>query len=228
MDGLFATNRRRVVAAVVGVAMLGGSAVAVAATQTSGQAESQAVINDAAARVGVTPAKLTDALQQALIDRVNAAVTAGTMTRAEADQVIAEIRTGQMPLFDGGGDRHGHDGIGGGMRIDDAAAAFLGISVQQLRTETDAGKTLAQVTTAHGKAVADLKSAITTAVTNNLDAAVKAGQITAAQETQELAGLSAHIDQELNETHAGGPDGPGGWGGQDAPASGAAAPAAIQ
>ncbi len=227
MNTFLATNRRRFAAAVVSAAVLGGSAAAVAATQNPGQAESQAVIKDAAAQIGVTPAKLTDALQQALIDRVNADVTAGTMTRTQADQAIAAIKSGQMPLVGGGRGGRGHDGMRGPMGIGGAAASFLGLTVQQIRTETDAGQTLAQVATAHGKTVADLKAAITTSVTKDLDAAVKAGQITATEKTHRLAGLSAHIDQELNETHTAGGDGSRGNDsrGDAPPTGGAVAPA---
>ena len=210
MDNPLTSGRRRVVAAVVGVAALAGGTAAVAATQNSATAESQAVIADAAARVGVSPTKLTSALQQALIDRIDAAVKAGTVTKVQADRMKADIRSGTISIFEGAGrGEHGHH-RGPGGHIDDAAATFLGITAQQLGTELDAGKTLAQVTTAHGKAVAELKVAITAAVTKDLDTAVAAGSITAAEKKQELAGLSAHLDQEINEVHAAGQGGPDG------------------
>ena len=48
------------------------------------KAESQAIVNDAAKQLGVDPAKLSDALEQALKNRIDAAVKDGRLTRSRA------------------------------------------------------------------------------------------------------------------------------------------------
>jgi hypothetical protein len=54
----------------------------------------QAFINDAARRLHVTPDQLTGALKQALIDRINAAAASGQLTRAQANQIVTQIKQG--------------------------------------------------------------------------------------------------------------------------------------
>jgi len=76
------------------------------------------------------------------------------------------------------------------------------VTPAQLRTELKAGKTLAQVATEHGKSVAGLEQAITTAVKTRLDKAVTAGKITSAQEQKVLSGLQSRLDKLVNRTFA--------------------------
>ena len=54
-----------------------GGAAAVAASQTDSSGNSKAVIDDAAERLGISSARLSDALKKALGDRMEAAVAAG-------------------------------------------------------------------------------------------------------------------------------------------------------
>jgi hypothetical protein len=75
------TRTKLIAGAVAGVA-LAGSGTAIAATRLgSPKAEGQAVINDAAKQLGVTPNALSAALKKALSDRVDAAVAAGRITK---------------------------------------------------------------------------------------------------------------------------------------------------
>jgi hypothetical protein len=92
-------KRRIIVAGVaaLAVAVTGG---AVAATNgSSAKAESQAVVNDVAKQLGVQPSELTTALRKALANRVDAAVKAGRITKAEGDALKARINAGNVPLF---------------------------------------------------------------------------------------------------------------------------------
>lgn len=65
--------------------------------------------------------------------------------------------------------RHGvgHRGMGGGMALD-AAAKAIGITADELRTELQAGKTIAQVADAHGVDVDTVIDAMVTEATTNL------------------------------------------------------------
>jgi len=83
-----------------------------------------------------------------------------------------------------------------------ASAAYLGLTAEQLKTELRSGKTLAQIATAQGKAVAGLKQAIQTAVKARLDKAVAAGRISAQAEQRILAKLNNRLDALVNHSFA--------------------------
>ena len=165
------------------LAVAGGGA-AIAATQLSPKAESEAVVNDAAKQLGVTPAKLSDALKQALANRVDAAVAAGTITKEQGDQLKARIASGDFPLFGVRGPGFGH-GPGGphghfGAHLS-AAATYLGVTEAALRTSLEGGKTLADIVKEQGKSESGLVDALVADETKELDAAVAAGKLTKAQ-----------------------------------------------
>jgi hypothetical protein len=110
---------------------------------------------------------------------------------------------------------NGGGGPGGGGPPGAAAiATYLGLTADQVRTQLESGKTLAQVATAQGKTVSGLEAAIVADAKSHLDAEVTAGTITAAQETARLADLSSHVDDFVNSTGppkgGHGPGGPGG------------------
>lgn len=175
-------NRRLAAGAGAALAVAGGGA-AIAATQLSPKAESEAIVNDAAKQLGVTPAKLSEALKQALSNRVDAAVAAGTMTKDQGDQLKARITAGDFPLFGGRGPGFGHrggphGGFGGHLS---AAATYLGVTEAALRTSLEGGKTLADVAKEKGKSASGLVDALVADETKELDAAVTAGKLTKAQ-----------------------------------------------
>ncbi len=225
--------RRRAAIGVVGLAALGGSGAAVAASHGSPAApaaQTQAIAADAAGQLGVTTAQLTAAIKQAMTDQIEAQVTAGTLTKAQAAKLEARLAKDDAPLFalgGGPGGRHGglRGGPGGGPVSFDAAASYIGITTAELRTQLSSGKTLAAIATANGKTADGLKAALTAAATKDLDAAVSAGKLTQAQETKILADLPTRLDHEINEAHTGGPGGPGGGPGGPPPAD-SGAPAA--
>jgi hypothetical protein len=217
--------RRRAAIGVVGLAALGGGGAAVAASKDSGpspQAQTSAIAADAAGQLGVSTTALTAAIKKAMVDQIEAQVTAGTITKAQATAMEARLAKADAPLFALGGGKggpggHGDHGRGlggpggGGMSLD-AAATYIGVTATELRTQLAAGKTLATIATDNGKTADGLKAALTTAATKDLDAAVTAGKLTAAQETNILADLPTRLDHEINEAHTGGPGagGPGG------------------
>src|SRR5207248_11622173 len=94
---------------VVAVVALGGGAYA--ATQ-SGTNPRQAFLNDVAKRLNVSPSQLNSALKGAYTDRLNAAVKAGMLTQAQANQIEKRIQNGKgVPFFGLGGNRLGHHGV---------------------------------------------------------------------------------------------------------------------
>lgn len=177
-------------------AVLGGGA-AVAATQLSPTEESDAIVADAAKQLGVSADKLDAALKQALENRVDAAVEAGTITAAQAAQLKERIEAGEVPLV-GLGPGPGHHGGHHGFVDFDAAAAYLGVTEAELRTSLESGDTLAEIAKANGKTAAGLTDALVAAAKADLDEKVAAGRLTAAQRTAILADLESRIDDVVN------------------------------
>jgi hypothetical protein len=193
--------KRRIVVAGVSLALVGGGvggAIA-ATTDTTPQTEQAAFLADAAGRLGVQPSELRDALKQAALDRVEAAVKDGRLTQSEADAIKARISSGDLgPGFGLPVPRFGdHVGIVFGL---DAAASYLGLTEAQLHADLESGKTLAQVAAAQGKSVEGLKQALLADAKSQLEQAASDGTITAAQEQQMLNDLASHLDDIVNGT----------------------------
>ena len=185
-------KKRMKLAAGAGAALaVAGGGAAIAATGGSPQAESQAVVDDAAKQLGVDPTKLSSALKQALANRVDAAVKAGTLTEAQGTELKARIQAGSFPLFAGPGfGRGGHGGrvLGFGHHLG-AAASYLGVTETALRASLEGGKTLADVAREKGKPVDGLVAALVADETKELDTAVTAGRLTKAQRDEIVATL---------------------------------------
>ncbi len=82
-----------------------------------------------------------------------------------------------------------------------AAASYLGISTDTLRSDLKGGKTLAEIANAtSGKSAAGLIDALVSHVQSKLDAAVKAGKLTQAQEDTITPKLKQRITDLVNGT----------------------------
>src|SRR4051812_37660546 len=179
-------------AAVVAAGAGAGGAIAASGGDDAKKTE-QSVLNDAAKRLNVTPEALRSALGAAEDAQLDQAVKDGRITRTQADAIkAARAKDGRVLGGPGGRGPGGHGGWAGpgrggpgfGGRVSlDAAATALGLKAADLRTKLEAGKSIADVAKDQGKDIADVKSAIKAAVTKQLDAAVTAGRLTAAQRT---------------------------------------------
>lgn len=188
--------RRKLVIGVSAVVLLGGAAGAVAATSGSGGSGRQAYLSDVATRLGVAPSALTAAMKAADIDRIEAAVAAGRLSRAKAELLKQRIQRSGVPLYG-----FGFGGRRGGLGRASAAAQYLGITHAALRSERRSGKSLAQIAASTpGKSVAGLQAAIIAAAKTRLAAAVSSGRITAQQEQERLSRLSGQIEAMLART----------------------------
>ena len=194
------TRKRTKLAAGAGAALaVVGAGGAVAATRLSPAEESKAVVEDAARQLGVDPAKLNEALQQALENRINEAVKTGHLTEKQAEAMKARIEAGAFPFFAGPG--LGRRGFAHrGFRDLDAAAAHLGVGEDALRERLREGETLAEVAKAEGKSVEGLVAAIVAATTKRLDAAVTAGRMTKSQRDLIVASLKQRTAEVVNGT----------------------------
>jgi hypothetical protein len=199
-------SRTVVIAGAIVVAAVAGGGAAVAASHEWGSSDQrQAVINDAAGRLGVTPSALQNAFKGAIKDQIEAAVTAGELTRAQADAIEARIAAGQglgLGAGFGAGFGHGHGGFGGmrgvlGPSVT-AASTYLGLTAAQIKTQLQSGKTLAQIAVAQGKTADGLVQALVAAETAQLAKAVQDGHLTSTQEQQILAQLTPRVTDLVN------------------------------
>src|SRR4051812_34166982 len=225
--------KRKLAVGAVGLAVFAGAGGAYAAGQSGGttktplkpadfKVEEKAFLDDVAKRLNVTRDQLDAAVKGAAEARIDAAVAAGKLTKEQGDEAKKRLAAGDLPLLvgpglgggpRGGGPGFGHGGPGpffGGFGLD-AAATYLGLSEDALRTQMQSGKTLADVAKAQNKDVAGLKAAMKAAITKDLDQAVTDKKLTADQRTKILADVDARLDDIINNTRPkGGPPGPGG------------------
>ena len=188
-------NKHRLIFGVVALLAVAGGGAAIAASD-SPPADSKAVLDSAAKKLGISSTKLSDALKQALADRVGAAVAAGRLTKEQGDALKQRINSDNFPLFGGRHERgFRHGGFIGKL---DAAADYLGLTEAQLRSQLESGKSLAQVAQAQGKSVSGLVDALVGAAKKHLDKAVAAGRLTKAQADEMLAGLRTRIASLVN------------------------------
>jgi hypothetical protein len=193
--------RRKVIAGAAAALAVGGAGAGVAATKLATNTpseESKAIVNDAAKNLGVEPSRLSAALKKAFEDRIDAAVAAGRLTKAQGDELKQRIESDDFPLF-------GPPAFGPGFGPPhpffhglDAAGTYLGLTEEQLHNRLESGKTLAEIAEAQGKSVDGLKDAMLKDAKTHLDAAVKAGRLSSAEEQRVLADLEQRIDDLVN------------------------------
>lgn len=183
--------------------------------QLTAQLQAGQSVAQVAKAKGVDIQKVIDAIVAADKEEIAAAVKAGTMTQAQADQRLANLDQHVTDEVNGtgfGGGRADHGGPGG-LDADDltAAAKALGMSESDLTTAVEGGKSVAQVAKDKGVDVQKVIDAIVASDTAEFAAAVKAGTMTQAQADQMTANLAQHVTDEVNGTGGG----RGGHGGRD-------------
>ena len=193
-------------------AAIGGGA-ALAADRMSPAEESDAVVADVAKQLGVPEAKVEAALEEALANRVDAAVEAGRLTEAQGEELKERLRSGDFPLVGLGPGRGLHGGghhLLGGL---DAAADYLGLTEAELHEQLRDGSSLAEIARAEGKSVDGLVAALVKSAKAELADAVKDGRLTDAQRDELEAGLNDRVEALVErEPGLGGPGGPHGPG----------------
>jgi polyhydroxyalkanoate synthesis regulator phasin len=181
------------------VAGLGAAGAVGASWVLSPSEDSKAVIDDAASQLGVEPSELSDALKQALKNRVDEAVEDGRLTEEQANELEVRIDANEFPLlgalgFHGyemhGGPGPGRLGLFGHFELFETAASYLGLTEAQLREELrDA--TLAEIARERGKSVEGLVQQLVATQTKRIDEAVAEGRISEEQ--------AANLEAELGE-----------------------------
>ena len=189
-----------------------GAAGAVAASRVLSPSDgSKAVIDDAAAQLGVKPKQLSDALKQALKNRIDDAVDSGKLSEEQAKRLKERIDSDEFPLligpgfgFRGFGPGFGHrfgsplgDGPKRGLAVIETAASYLGMSEADLR-EALQDKTLAEIAKDKGKSVDGLVKALVAAEEKTIDEAAADGRITKAQASEIKSRLAEHMKALVN------------------------------
>lgn len=219
----FAAGAGAVVLALAGLGAAG--AIAASGLFPAGE-EAQAVIDDAAAQLGVEPEALSDALRQAYENRIDEAVDQGRITEEQARRLEERLESSDAPLLFGlGGFRgHGFKLRGHGTALLEEAATYLDMSQAELR-EALRDSTLAELAEERGRSASGLVDALVATQAKRIDDAVDEGKLTDEQAAELKEGLrdrtEALVDGELR--HPGGghrfwhgpgsPRGPPGFGG---------------
>ena len=126
----------------------------------------------------------------------------GTITQAQADAVVKALAAAPA-----GGERGGPGGRHGGAGLTEAATA-LGVTADELRTELQSGKTIAQVAQAKGVDVQKVIDAMVAGLKTHLAEEVTSGEHTQAEADQKLADATQRItDMVNNGAPQGGPAG---------------------
>jgi polyhydroxyalkanoate synthesis regulator phasin len=215
--------------------LLGGGAAVAARSGDDGDKTEQAILSDAAKRLGVSADELESALAKAEDAQLDQAVKNGDLTKEQADAIKKHRKSDGRVLGVPGGPMGGpgfglhrfHEGggprFGGPGGVLDAVADELGISVEKLFSELRDGKSLEQVAKAHDKSLDDLKEAAKDVLSKRLDAAVKQGHLTRSQADEILDRLPDLIDH-LGDKGPGGPGGRPGFGPPPGNGEGAGSP----
>jgi multidrug efflux pump subunit AcrA (membrane-fusion protein) len=132
-------------------------------------------------------------------------VAKGTITQAQADEVLAALNAAR-PAHGPGGRGHGP-----GFAKLDAAAQALGMSIEDLRSALQDGKSLATVAKEKGIDVNKVIDALVAEFKAHLDQEVASGIHSQAEADQKLADARSRIEAFVNGTAPAG--GPGGFGG---------------
>jgi uncharacterized coiled-coil protein SlyX len=182
----------------------GPAAIASYLGLTTAQLREQLRSGKTLAQIAVAQGKTVSGLEAAIYADVQAhldkAVAGGRLSSAQEQALLARLKARLDDVVN-----HAFPALARPLRprLGGAVATYLGVTPAELRTELRAGKSLAQIATAHGKTAAGLKSAILDAVKARLDKAVASARLSAAQEQTILDRLSAHLDQLVNRTRAG-------------------------
>ena len=146
-------------------------------------------------------------------DRLKQAVTDGKLTQAQADTMLANLKltlpsrlqtkfVAGLERGRGSRDDQGGPGSRGDKRAQRGAqiaivVKALGITAEELRTELQAGKSVADVAAAKNVSISNIVDAVVAEQTTALKQAVTDGKLTQEQADQRLAMLKANLPKIL-------------------------------
>jgi len=200
-------KKTSLVAGAIAAAVTVGSFGVASAATTSHSAKSVATTTTRPTIGGMANANGVNPLKSVL----DALVTKGTITAAQETAIIAAFDAAKPALPNGGPaggmgrGGHGPEGVANNAAEDAAVLSTLGIDAATLKADRVAGKSLATIAGSKTQALID---ALVALENKEIDAAVAAGQLTAAQATTQKANTVARVTAHVNAT-----PGQGGFGG---------------
>jgi hypothetical protein len=194
-------NRRRwvpIAGAVLAVGLGGGAALAAAGSSDP----ASDFLGDVAKRLGISQDKLEGAIEDARAARIDAAVAAGDITKAEGEALKQRIRSGDLPALPPFGlgpppalERHAPPVLPPGGPFLEAAARYLGMEEADVRDALADGKSLADLAKEQRKSVDGLEDALRDAIREDADRAVDDGLLTKEQADRMVEKLGSTVDE---------------------------------
>jgi hypothetical protein len=170
-------------------------------------ADRPSIVDDLAARLGISADRLRDAFKATLTARIDAAVAAGRLTPEQGARLKERIANTKRLGFQlrpalvgkrlGFANRVAATAKGFG-----AAADYLGLTRAELRAELRDGRSLAQIATARGKKVDGLVAAIVAPAKERLAKAVAAKRLTQERADALLDRLTDRVERLVQRTFA--------------------------
>jgi hypothetical protein len=160
-------------AAVAAVVLAAGASNALAADRPS-------LVDQVAARLGVTPEQLRTAFRATLVARVDAAVAAGKLTPEQGAKLKERIaKANGLGLGAASGKRKAlGQKLGKRLGAKGPVATYLRMTREALVAELRRGQSLAQIAKAHGKSVDGLVAAMVAPLKAHLATAVENDRLT--------------------------------------------------
>jgi hypothetical protein len=193
------------VTAVAALAAVVGGGAALATTGPSSHPSD--FLGDVAQRLGISQDKLEDAIEDARIARIDAAVARGDLTKEQGEELERRARSGDgpgfLPGFRGRGfgpgpleaPRKGFPGPFPGFDFLDKAADYLGMDAIDVRRALGDGKSLADLAKDKGKSVDGLEQSLRDAIRADADKAVDDGALTEEQADHIAEKLGGAVDE---------------------------------
>ncbi len=160
---------------------------------------------DFANKLGVSSSKLQSAESSAASDTIDQMVKDGKLTKAQADQIKANLGNATNCQFQNNGGNPGNVNMQKLQQYLVAAEAQvakgLGISSANLTSQLQAGKSLHDIAAAHKVSDTQLKTLLNNAIRSELKAAVSAGDVTQAEAdmvTKQISSNPMFLDQLIN------------------------------
>lgn len=173
------------------------SATAASPAANSEKAKTEAVCNrflaHLAANLGKSQSEVATAIGKSASQTIDDAVTAGDLTKAQADRLKAKLAggsvcSGRLAGFFGFNHPKAHSEL---PAVLEAAAKSLHLTTAQLKADLTSGQTLHQIADSEGISEAQFRAALITNLTPALDQAVSQGKLTRSQETEILQRLQS-------------------------------------
>jgi len=155
-----------------------------------------------AEKLGISAEQLQQAIRDAANDTVDEALANGRITQEQADKAHERIDRGKglRGFFERRHDRREHRRDLVRHAIVQSSATALNMTVEELRSELQAGNSIADVAAEQGVSLDSVKAQITADAEAKLDELVANGQLTQEKADEALAKLTESLDNILNKS----------------------------